>query len=89
MPAVRRGAMSGAAIRLYAHHDILAVAEGIETSIAVTLATGLPTWATVSANGMKALLVPETVKTVYIMTDLDRSGAGFKAAKILAARSKP
>ena len=76
MSAVRDGATKGAAIRLYDVGEEMAVAEGVETSIAVTLATGLPTWATVSAGGMRSLQVPESVRTVYIMADLDRSGTG-------------
>jgi putative DNA primase/helicase len=76
----------GAAIRLYAPTDTLCVCEGIETALAVHVATGFPVWATISANGMAALILPDTVKRVWIMADNDASGTGEKAASILASR---
>ncbi len=76
----------GAAIRLYAPTDTLCVCEGIETALAVHVATGFPVWATISANGMAALILPDTVKRVLIMADHDVSCTGEKAASILASR---
>jgi putative DNA primase/helicase len=80
------GATRGAAIRLSTVTDSLAVAEGIETALAVYIATSMPAWATVSAGGMAALKLPESIRKVYIMADLDRSGAGELAARELAMR---
>jgi putative DNA primase/helicase len=76
----------GAAIRLYAPTDTLCVCEGIETALAVHVATGFPVWATISANGMAALILPDTVKRVWIMADHDVNHTGEKAASILASR---
>lgn len=78
--------MSGSAIRLALHKDVLAVAEGIETALSVTYATGIPCWSCVSANGLEAVQIPEDVKTVLIFADKDRSCTGAKAAKKLADR---
>ena len=78
------GATRGGAIRLYAAGETLAVTEGIETALAVHLATGLPVWATCSAGGMARLIVPPEVRLVVICADHD--AAGLDAAKALARR---
>ena len=62
----------------------MAITEGIETALAVRLATGLPVWATIAAGGMARLIVPPAVRLVVICTDHD--APGLKAAKTLARR---
>ncbi len=86
MPPVREGAVTGGAIRFFSVGDHLAVAEGIETGLAVRVATGASVWATVSAGGMKSLVVPESVRSVDIWADRDHSKAGEAAAQALAER---
>jgi hypothetical protein len=66
------GSTTGAAIRLADPTETLGVAEGIESALAVLEATGTPMWSTVSADGMKAVVVPETVRRVEIWADYDR-----------------
>ena len=61
----------GGAIRLYPAGKVLAVAEGIETALAVHCLTGYPVWATVSAPLMETLVVPEYVEHVMIFADND------------------
>jgi putative DNA primase/helicase len=78
------GATRGAAIRLLPAGATLAVSEGIETALAVHLGTGLPVWATICAQGMAALVVPDTVRLVVIGADHD--APGLQAAKALARR---
>jgi putative DNA primase/helicase len=78
--------ISGCAIRLFEPTNTLLIAEGIETALAVHVATGSPVWATISANGMAALQLPDTVRRVNIMADHDLSGAGQRAAYSLASR---
>jgi putative DNA primase/helicase len=78
------GATRGAAIRLYAAGEILAVTEGIETALAVRLATGLPVWAATCAGGMERLIVPPEVNLVVICAD--NNAAGLAAARTLARR---
>ncbi|MDN0085425.1 toprim domain-containing protein [Crenobacter sp. SG2305] len=83
----REGAMRGAAIRLYEPDGgTLALAEGIETALAVRLGSSLPCWATVSAWGLANAVLPESVADVHIMADNDVSGTGQQAAKKLAKR---
>ncbi|MDN0076008.1 toprim domain-containing protein [Crenobacter sp. SG2303] len=83
----REGAMRGAAVRLYEPEGgMLALAEGIETAIAVRLGSGLPCWAMVSAWGLEHTALPESATDVHIMADHDVSGTGQNAAKKLAKR---
>lgn len=84
---------SGGAIRLFPATEVLAVAEGIETALAVRAVTGHPCWATVSATMMESLVVPESVKLVIIYADNDEPDekgrrAGQDAAKALSERLK-
>ena len=83
--------VSGGAIRLYPAGKVLAVAEGIETALAVHCLTGYPTWATVSATLMQKLEVPEYVEHLLIFADNDEPDhlgrrAGQEAAGILKQR---
>jgi putative DNA primase/helicase len=86
MPPATPGATRGGAIRLYEATETLAVTEGIETALAVHLATGLPVWAAMSTTGMKTLIVPDVARTVIICADHDQNGAGLDAARTLARR---
>lgn len=81
---VFEGATRGAAIRLYPAGEELALAEGIETALAVREATGLPAWACVSAGGLEAVELPKGVKHVLIAADGDERG--LAAARALARR---
>lgn len=86
MPPSTRGATMGAAIKLFPAGRVLGVAEGIETALACYLSTNIETWATVSANGMARLQIPEIVEEVIIFADNDLSGTGQRAAYALAER---
>jgi len=78
--------LAGSAVRLYKPGSLLAVAEGIETALAVHLMTGFPVWATISAPMMPTLVVPSWVKEVHIFADRDEKEAGQKAASALMTR---
>lgn len=65
-------------------NGILNVAEGIETSLAILLATGQATWSTISAGGLETFLPPPEVTCVNIWADRDRSLRGEEAANKLA-----
>lgn len=86
MPATHEGALTGSAIRLYPAAKTLAVAEGVETALAIRIATGLPVWAARDCYCLKMLQVPDIVKEVVICADRDEHGKGQEAAKALAAR---
>lgn len=80
-------ALIGAAIRLYEPIDgLLIVSEGIETALAIYLATKIPVWAALNDTGMKNIILPKSVTEVLIAVDNDQSGAGQKAALALSRR---
>lgn len=83
--------IKGSAIRLYEPTSKLALAEGIETAIAVHLMTDMPAWACTSAPLMKSVVIPESVKEVFIFADNDPADekgqrAGLEAANVLKER---
>ena len=82
------GGINGAAVRLFEPTDELAIAEGIETALAVHLSTGKPVWAALSATNMAKLWLPERVTKIGIYADHDASYTGQAAAYALARRLK-
>lgn len=83
-PAWRQNGLRGAAVRLYAATERLALAEGIETAIAVRVASGWPVWSCVSAHGLATVELPDAVRSVLIAADFDLAGLG--GAEALARR---
>lgn len=86
------GDMRGAAIRLSPVAMVdggwrLGVAEGIETALATTVCSRVPTWAAVSATGLKHFQWPRHPHELYIFGDNDRNGVGQEAAKALHKRA--
>jgi putative DNA primase/helicase len=82
------GGIAGAAVRLFEPTDELAIAEGIETALAVHVSTGKPVWAALSATNMAKLWIPASVKNIGIYADHDASYTGQAAAYALAKRIK-
>lgn len=80
------GYLGGSAIKLYAPREVLGVAEGIETALAVRAITQMPVWSCVSAVLMELVDIPDSVRHVVIWADLDRSLTGEKSAKVLSER---
>jgi putative DNA primase/helicase len=81
MQSVSRGATMGAAIQLQQpQNGRLAIAEGIETALAITKLKGWPCWAGVSAAGLRGIQLPEATKHVLIGVDRDESGTGQRVA---------
>jgi len=82
----------GGAIRLVDPGPVLAVAEGLETALAVMDGTGLPVWCAVNAYLLEHLVPPVGVRRVLVFADKDRSteqhpkGHGQEAAKQLVQR---
>jgi len=75
-----------APIRLGPVMERMGIAEGIETAICAGKLFGIPVWAAISANGLKAWEPPEGVKTVVICGDNDKSLTGQEAAYSLGRR---
>lgn len=85
LPVARE--MKGGAIRLFnPDNGVLAVAEGIETALAVHQLEGLPVWASGNAGQMASMVIPSDIKELWIYADADF--AGMEAALALAKRYK-
>ena len=82
--------INGAAVRLFEAGEEVAISEGIETGIAVHLATSKPVWAGLNAGNLEKLWLPEAVRKVCIYADNDADGdfAGQALAFALARRLK-
>ena len=80
------GPIRGGAVQLSPLGEQLAVTEGIESGLSVLQATGLPTWAALSAGGITSLRLPpvEMVPQLVICSDHDQTG--LKAAREAAKR---
>lgn len=79
--------LMGGCIQLGQPGPVLGIAEGIETALAVRLATGMPVWSAVSSTFLEGWVPPsDEVDTVLIWADLDRGGVGFTAAERLRNR---
>lgn len=73
--------IKGAAIRLSDQvGEVLGISEGVETALSCSRATGIPTWAAISALLMEHVEVPASVKLVVIWADKDRSETGELSA---------
>jgi putative DNA primase/helicase len=64
----------------------LALAEGIETALAMHLRLGLPVWAAGNAGALDAVENPASVVSVSIFADSDENFCGQAAAYRLAHR---
>ena len=80
----------GAAVWLNAPARRVAVAEGIESAVAVSLRHGIPVAAALSAGGLAKFITPDDVQELWIFGDNDTPStfAGQMAAYTLAQRSR-
>ena len=82
------GHIGGGVVRLAVPKaGLIAIAEGIETGLAVmTACPQLPLWAALSAGNIAELTLPSDIDRVVICADHDASGVGLEAARKLAAQ---
>jgi putative DNA primase/helicase len=64
----------------------LVIAEGIETTLSVMQACGLPGWAALSASGLSSLILPPEAAKLLICADNDANGTGQRTAVEAAQR---
>ena len=84
-PRLAMGNVLGNGIRLGTPTEVLAAGEGLETMLALrSLMPAMPMVAATSASHLGALVLPTTLKRLYIAMDND--GAGRAAAERLAVR---
>ncbi len=79
-PRMALGPLSGGSVRLAPVHDVLAVAEGIESALSFMQATSIPSWAVLSTSNYPSLILPDTVRKIIIAADHDKCGQGMEAA---------
>lgn len=80
---------AGPSIRLSDHDDgLLAIAEGIETALAVNRHFKVPVWSVLSAGAMQQFHPPPWLTDLFIFADNDTSFTGQQAAYNLAHRLK-
>ena len=80
------GAVAGFSCHLAAADEKLAVAEGIETALSFQLMTGIPTWAALSAGGIRALRLPLLPVAQFVTIAADADQPGMRAAEFAAER---
>ena len=80
------GPIGGGAVRLAPSGGHLAVGEGIETTLSIMQATGIPAWAALSAGGIKALILPPLPLASVVTITADHDPTGLKAAHDAAER---
>jgi Toprim domain len=69
------GHLLGHAVRFGAAYDVLAAGEGLETMLSLRCALpAMPMAAALSANHLAALLLPSTLRRLYIARDADAAG---------------
>ena len=74
-PRMSLGPVAGGAVRLARANGRLAVSEGIETGLSILQATGIPTWAALSATNMANVILPPDIRDVILGPDGDEAGA--------------
>ena len=86
-PRRAMGHLAGNAVRLGVASDVLTVAEGIETALALkAVMPAMPVVAALSAAHLAALILPLALRRLYVARDND--GAGRLAVERLRARAR-
>jgi hypothetical protein len=78
----------GGAVVLEQPVDTLGLAEGVETALSAAVLLGLPVWATLGAERLAQITIPERIKRLLILPDNDRSGR-IGGAKAMEAYARP
>lgn len=76
----------GGCIRTSKAEEVIDVAEGLETALAIETAKGVSVWPMVNSYLLEEFIPPEGVKAVRIWADKDASKAGEEAALKLKRR---
>ena len=85
-PKLSLGSMRGGSVHLAPAGPTLVIGEGIETTLSVMQATGLPGWAALGNTNMVNVDLPEIVREVLIAADGDAPGE--RAANLAGDRWK-
>jgi hypothetical protein len=82
------GPVKGGAVRLGPAGPVLALAEGIEDALAFMQATGTPSWAAITAPGIRSFVPPPLAETttIILIEDNDANQTGQQAVADAARR---
>lgn len=80
------GTVGGFAVHLSPAGARMAISEGIETGLSVQFATGIPTWAAISAGGMRQLILPPLPLASEVIIAADADTVGVKSARDATTR---
>ena len=89
-PKLMLGHCIGGGVKLREATDTVLIGEGIETCLSAMQVTKIPAWAALSTSGMKALQLPTSITTVYVLADGDDTGeaAASSCAKRWSAEGR-
>lgn len=90
-PAKRTsGPMMKAAVQLHAAGPMLGIAEGVETALSARQIYQIPVWATLSANRLGAVQLPDVVESIVIFADHGKVGMeeAVRAAEIYEGQGR-
>ncbi len=73
-PKMALGTPDRGAVRLMPAHEILGIAEGIETSWSASLLLGIPVWATLGSERFGHLAIPDHVTQLILLPDPGKAG---------------
>lgn len=84
------GPMMKAAVQLWPAGPILGIAEGVETAMSAKQIYQIPVWATLSANRLGAIELPDAVESIVIFADHGKVGMeeAIRAAEIYEGLGK-
>lgn len=80
------GPVAGGAVWLAPPAERIALVEGIETGLAVQSATGIATWAALSASNLPNVVLPPLPLAAEVVIAADHDAAGLRAAYRAAER---
>lgn len=74
MPRRTTGALGAGAVRLGAAAEIMGLAEGVETALSAMQLAGITTWASLGAQRMHRVNIPDLCRELHIFVDADEAG---------------
>lgn len=73
-PKLTLGRPMASAVKLWRVGRCLALAEGVETAMSAKLLLGIPVWATLGAERLHRIRIPDRVRHIVLLPDRDRAG---------------
>lgn len=79
------GPVRGGAVRLGSTEPLMAMCEGIESSLSLLQSTSIPTWACLSTTGLRGVVLPDLPFASEVVIGADNDPPGLAAASDAAA----